>query len=162
MNNFTFGDDRYQYYETICGGSGAGRDFSGTDAIHSHMTNSRLTDPEVLEWRFPVLVESFGIRAESGGDGRFRGGNGVVRRIRFRSPMLVSILSNRRKTTPFGMAGGSPGLTGSNYVVRTDGTKEMLGGCAQLRVSVDDVVVIETPGGGGFGPSDRYSRKKSR
>ncbi len=151
MNNFTFGDNRYQYYETICGGSGAGRDFSGTDAIHSHMTNSRLTDPEVLEWRFPVLVESFGIRADSGGQGRFRGGNGVVRQIRFRAPMSVSILSNRRKTAPFGMAGGLPGMTGSNYVVRADGTRETLAGCAQLTVSAGDVVVIETPGGGGFG-----------
>ncbi len=157
MNNFTFGDDRYQYYETICGGSGAGRDFPGTDAIHSHMTNSRLTDPEVLEWRFPVLVESFAIRAHSGGRGRFSGGNGVIRRIKFRAPMTVSILSNRRKTAPFGMNGGSPGMPGSNYVVRTDGSRETLAACAQLEVAPGDVVVIETPGGGGYGAGDRHS-----
>ncbi len=151
MNNFTFGNEQYQYYETICGGSGAGDHFPGTDAVHTHMTNSRLTDPEVLEWRFPVILESFHIRRDSGGRGRLNGGNGVVRRIRFRAPMSMSILSNRRAVPPFGMCGGNPGRAGYNYVVRADGTEVVLGACAQLSVSPDDIVVIETPGGGGFG-----------
>ncbi len=108
MNNFTFGDERHQYYETICGGSGAGPGFDGTSAVQTHMTNSRLTDPEVLEWRYPVLVESFAIRNGSGGDGRWKGGDGVVRRIRFLEPMTASILSNRRRVQPFGLKGGGP------------------------------------------------------
>ena len=105
MNNFTFGNEQYQYYETICGGSGAGADFDGTDAVHTHMTNSRLTDPEVLEWRFPVLLESFGIRPDSGGKGRHRGGNGVIRRLRFLEKMTAGILSGRRVVPPFGLNG---------------------------------------------------------
>jgi 5-oxoprolinase (ATP-hydrolysing) len=126
MNNFTFGNDRHQYYETLCGGSGAGPGFEGTSAVQTHMTNSRLTDPEVLEWRFPVLVESFAIRSGSGGAGRWRGGDGVVRRIRFLEPMTASILSNRRRVPPFGLEGGSPAATGRNYVERADGTIEQL------------------------------------
>ena len=114
MNNFTFGNERHQYYETICGGSGAGPDFDGTDAVHTHMTNSRLTDPEVLEWRFPVLVESFAIRRGSGGRGQHRGGDGVVRRIRFREAMTAAILSGHRRVPPYGMAGGEPGALGRN------------------------------------------------
>jgi len=151
MNNFTFGNDQYQYYETICGGSGAGADFSGTSAVQTHMTNSRLTDPEVLEWRFPVLLESFALRQNSGGDGRFRGGDGVVRRIRFRAPMTASILSGHRRVPPYGMAGGDAGQTGKNWVQRIDGTREELGGTATVDMGVGDVFVIETPGGGGFG-----------
>ncbi len=154
MNNVTFGNDRYQYYETICGGSGAGRRFHGTDAVHTHMTNSRLTDPEVLEWRFPVFVESFEIRSHSGGRGRYNGGNGVRRVLRFRDAMTVSILSNHRVVAPFGMSGGSAGLTGRNAVIRADGSTQELGGCVELSVKSGDQLVIETPGGGGFGSSE--------
>src|SRR5438552_15405692 len=134
MNNFTFGNERYQYYETICGGSGAGPDFDGTDAIHTHMTNSRLTDPEVLEWRFPVLLESFAIRRGSGGAGRHRGGDGTVRRIRFREAMTAAILSGHRRIPPYGMAGREPGALGRNYVVRTDGSVATLGGTDQCEM----------------------------
>jgi 5-oxoprolinase (ATP-hydrolysing) len=151
MNNFTFGNDRHQYYETICGGSGAGPDFDGTDAVHTHMTNSRLTDPEVLEWRFPVLVEEFRIRRGSGGRGRHRGGDGVVRRIRFREPMTAAILSNRRRVPPFGLAGGEPGAPGRNTVERSDGRVEVLSATAKAEMAAGDAFVIETPGGGGYG-----------
>jgi 5-oxoprolinase (ATP-hydrolysing) len=151
MNNFTFGNERHQYYETICGGSGAGPGFDGTSAVQTHMTNSRLTDAEVLEWRFPVLVESFAIRGGSGGAGRWRGGDGVIRRIRFLEPMTASILSNRRRVPPFGLKGGSPAATGRNYVQRADGTIEELPACATVQMNAGDTFVIETPGGGGFG-----------
>jgi 5-oxoprolinase (ATP-hydrolysing) len=151
MNNFTFGNDRYQYYETICGGSGAGPDFDGTDAVHTHMTNTRLTDPEVLEWRFPVLLEAFGIRRGSGGRGRHRGGDGAVRRIRFLEPMTAAILSGHRRIPPFGVAGGAPGALGRNWVERLDGRREVLSGTARAEMAAGDVFVIETPGGGGFG-----------
>ncbi len=155
MNNFTFGNERYQYYETVCGGAGAGPDFDGTDAVHTHMTNSRLTDPEVLEWRFPVLVESFAIRAGSGGKGRHSGGDGTVRRVRFREPMTAAILSNHRKVAPFGLAGGAPGALGRNRVERADGSREELGGTAQTEMGAGDVFVIETPGGGGYGAPEK-------
>ncbi len=151
MNNFTFGNARHQYYETICGGSGAGADFDGTDAVHTHMTNSRLTDPEVLEWRFPMLLESFAIRRGSGGAGRHRGGDGTVRRIRFLAPMTASILANRRRVPPYGMAGGQPGAPGRTTVIRADGTAEMLGSTDSAEMEPGDAIVIETPGGGGFG-----------
>ena len=151
MNNLTFGNARYQYYETICGGSGAGPDFDGTDAVHTHMTNSRLTDPEVLEWRFPVLVDDFRIRHDSGGAGEFRGGHGVIRRIRFREAMTAAILSNHRRIAPFGMAGGGDGATGRNRVERVDGRVDELGPADQAELEPGDVFVIETPGGGGFG-----------
>jgi 5-oxoprolinase (ATP-hydrolysing) len=154
MNNFTFGDERYQYYETVCGGSGAGADFDGTDAVHTHMTNSRLTDPEVLEWRYPVLVESFAIRAGSGGAGRHPGGNGAVRRIRFLAPMTAAILSNHRRVAPFGLEGGAPGACGANRVERADGTTEELGPTAEIEMRAGEVFVIETPGGGGYGEVD--------
>jgi len=154
MNNFTFGNQRYQYYETICGGSGAGPDFDGTDAVHTHMTNSRLTDPEVLEWRYPVLVESFGIRRGSGGAGRHRGGDGVIRRIKFRESMTAAILSGRRRVPPYGMAGGAPGAVGRNYVIRADGTIVPLGGTAKIEMNPGDVFVIETPGAGGYGAGE--------
>jgi 5-oxoprolinase (ATP-hydrolysing) len=151
MNNFTFGSDRHQYYETICGGSGAGADFNGTDAVHTHMTNSRLTDPEVLEWRFPVLLDSFSIRPHSGGEGLHHGGNGVIRRLQFREPMTAAILSGRRIVPPFGLHGGKPGKVGRNYIQRQDGTVEELGSTAIAQMQPGDIFVIETPGGGGFG-----------
>ncbi len=151
MNNFTFGNEHYQYYETICGGSGAGPNFNGTDAVHTHMTNSRLTDPEILENRFPITVDQFCIRQGSGGQGKFHGGNGVIRRIRFHQEMSASILSNRRKISPFGIQGGKPASSGHNFIERTHGTKEELAGTASTTVKPGDVFVIETPGGGGFG-----------
>ena len=151
MNNFTFGNARHQYYETICGGSGAGPGFDGADAVHTHMTNTRLTDAEVLEWRYPVLVESFSIRRGSGGRGRWHGGDGVIRRIRFREAMTAAILSTRRSVAPFGMAGGAPGALGRNWVERADGSREEFGGTHALELAPGDVFVIETPGGGGYG-----------
>jgi 5-oxoprolinase (ATP-hydrolysing) len=151
MNNFTFGNERYQYYETIAGGSGAGPGFDGTAAVQTHMTNSRLTDPEVLEARFPVLVEQFAIRRGSGGEGAHRGGDGAIRRIRFREAMTAGILSNRRRVPPFGLAGGEPGALGINRVERIDGTSETLSATASAEMRPGDVFVIETPGGGGYG-----------
>jgi 5-oxoprolinase (ATP-hydrolysing) len=151
MNNFTFGDEDGQYYETIAGGSGAGPDFDGADAVQTHMTNSRLTDPEVLEWRFPVLLESFAIRRGSGGRGRHRGGDGTVRRVCFQKDMTAAILSGRRKVPPFGVAGGEPGAVGRNSIVRADGGREEIAATAVTEVKAGDVFVIETPGGGGYG-----------
>jgi 5-oxoprolinase (ATP-hydrolysing) len=151
MNNFTFGDARHQYYETIAGGSGAGPGFDGTAVVQTHMTNSRLTDPEVLEARFPVLLEEFSIRRGSGGEGVHRGGDGAVRRVRFRQAMTAGILSNRRKVPPFGLAGGAPGAAGRNAVERADGSVEHLSATASVEMQPGDVFVIETPGGGGFG-----------
>ncbi len=151
MNNFTFGDATRQYYETIAGGSGAGPDFDGAAAVQTHMTNSRLTDPEVLETRFPVLLEEFSIRRGSGGAGRHRGGDGAVRRVRFFEPMTAAILSNRRRVPPFGVDGGEPGAPGVNRIERVDGTVEVLGSTAEVGMQPGDVFVIETPGGGGFG-----------
>jgi N-methylhydantoinase B len=151
MNNFTFGNDIYQYYETICGGSGAGINFNGTDAVHTHMTNSRLTDPEVLEWRFPVLLEEFKIRRGSGGVGLYRGGDGVIRRLRFLEPMSASILSGHRIVPPFGLAGGKPGQLGRNWIQRQDGTVGELGSTAIVNMLPGDTFIIETPGGGGYG-----------
>ena len=151
MNNFTFGDARRQYYETIAGGSGAGPGFDGADAVQTHMTNSRLTDPEVLEARFPVLVDGFAVRRGSGGAGAWRGGDGVVRRIRFLEPMTAAILSNRRRTAPFGLAGGKDGATGRNRLERGGGGIECLEATALTEMAAGDVFVIETPGGGGYG-----------
>ncbi|MGR8997789.1 MAG: hydantoinase B/oxoprolinase family protein [Gammaproteobacteria bacterium] len=151
MNNFTFGNERYQYYETVCGGAGAGDGFDGCDAVHTHMTNSRITDPEVLELRFPVLLQEFSIRKGSGGAGRNHGGDGVVRRIKFLEPMTAGILSSHRSIPPFGINGGKPGKPGVNKVIRSDGQVETLHGCAEIEVQTGDVVQIETPGGGGFG-----------
>jgi 5-oxoprolinase (ATP-hydrolysing) len=151
MNNFTFGNAQHQYYETICGGSGAGQNFDGADAVQTHMTNSRLTDPEVLEWRFPVLVESFAIRSGSGGKGRHRGGDGVIRRIRFREAMTAAILSGHRVIPPFGLKGGEAGAIGQNSVERRAGAIEILGSKAEVSMNAGDIFVIKTPGGGGFG-----------
>jgi len=153
MNNFTFGNGLHQYYETICGGSGAGKDFHGASAVHTHMTNTRLTDPEVLESRFPVLLEEFAVRRGSGGDGRFHGGDGAVRKLRFRTAMSAAILSNRRRVPPFGLAGGEAAFVGRNFVVRANGDMEHFGATASVEMEAGDLFVIETPGGGGFGPS---------
>ncbi|MET0264307.1 MAG: hydantoinase B/oxoprolinase family protein [Duganella sp.] len=152
MNNFTFGNDKYQYYETISGGSGAGPGFDGTSVVQTNMTNSRLTDPEILEFRFPVRLDSYEIRAGSGGAGEWRGGDGGVRRVRFLEPMTAAILSNNRIHAPFGMAGGKPGALGRNLVRRADGTQEVLPHIGKTAMQSGDVFVIETPGGGGYGP----------
>lgn len=155
MNNFTFGNDEYQYYETISGGSGAGKGFNGTDVVQTHMTNSRLTDPEILEWRYPVRLDSYEINPDSGGHGQWHGGNGGIRKIRFLEKMSASILSNNRIVPPFGMAGGEPGQCGKNYVIRADGRREELSFVSSTEMQVGDVFVIETPGGGGYGaPAD--------
>jgi len=151
MNNFTFGNANYQYYETICGGSGAGANFPGTDAVQTNMTNSRLTDPEVLEWRFPVLLESFEIRANSGGKGKYDGGNGVIRKIKFREAMIAGILSGRRVIPPYGLKGGENGKLGQNSVQRVNGEIELLGSTATVEMEPGDIFMIETPGGGGWG-----------
>ncbi|PKQ05266.1 MAG: 5-oxoprolinase, partial [Alphaproteobacteria bacterium HGW-Alphaproteobacteria-12] len=151
MNNLTFGNDRYQYYETIAGGAGAGPDFDGADAVQTHMTNSRLTDPEVLEWRFPVLLEEFSIRKGSGGKGEHRGGDGAVRAIRFREPMHLSILSTHRIVAPSGLAGGEDGALGRNEIRRADGSVETLAGSATAELDAGDTVIVMTPGGGGYG-----------
>jgi 5-oxoprolinase (ATP-hydrolysing) len=151
MNNFTFGNDTHQYYETIAGGSGAGDGFNGASVVQAHMTNSRLTDPEVLEFRFPVRLESFEIRENSGGKGRFKGGNGGLRRVKFLEPMTASILSNGRVHPAFGMQGGAPGRVGINRVVRTDTSVEELEHIAQVEMQSGDVFEIHTPGGGGYG-----------
>ena len=151
MNNVTFGNARHQYYETVCGGSGAGPTFDGTDAVHTHMTNSRLTDPEILEQRYPVVLEVFEIRRGSGGRGRHRGGDGVRRRIRFREAMQLVVLANRRVVAPYGMAGGEPGAVGRNWIERADGSVVTLGATASVEVGAGDVFVLETPGGGGWG-----------
>ncbi len=152
MNNVTFGNDRYQYYETVASGSGAGDGFPGAPVVQTHMTNSRLTDPEVLEWRLPVLLDEFAVRYGSGGAGRWRGGDGAVRRIRFQEPMTVSTLSQHRRVPPYGLAGGEPGALGANRVERADGTVRHLRGSDSQDVGPGDVLVIETPGGGGYGP----------
>ncbi|SLN37118.1 Acetophenone carboxylase gamma subunit [Oceanibacterium hippocampi] len=154
MNNFTFGNEQYQYYETICGGSGAGPDFDGTSAVHTHMTNARLTDPEILEWRFPVRLESFEIRRGSGGRGRHNGGDGTLRRIRFLEPMTAALLSSHRKVPPFGLAGGENGAVGAQWVERTDGSIETLEGRDRTDMAVGDIFVIQTPTGGGYGVAD--------
>ncbi len=151
MNNFNFGNARYQYYETICGGSGAGPDHDGTSAVHTHMTNTRLTDPEILEFRYPVLLESFSVRRGSGGKGRFSGGDGTLRTVVFREKMDVSLLTGHRQVPPFGLAGGYPGEVGENWCRRADGRNERLEGCDQTVVEAGDAIIIKTPSGGGYG-----------
>lgn len=151
MNNFVYGNDVYQNYETICGGTGAGKGFNGTDAVHSHMTNTRLTDIEVLENRFPVRVEEFSIRRGSGGDGANTGGAGIVRKMRFLEGMTATILSSHRHTDPYGLDGGGAGKRGDNSVLRTDGTVDQLRGNDETEMAPGDVFIIKTPGGGGFG-----------
>jgi 5-oxoprolinase (ATP-hydrolysing) len=152
MNNLIFGDETFGYYETICGGVGATARGPGADAVHTHMTNTRLTDPEVIEQRYPVRVQQFAIRSLSGGRGEHPGGCGVVRCLEFLAPLQVSILSQRRGPhAPYGLAGGQPGALGCNFLLRHDGTRQQLPGRAQLQVQPGDRLVIETPGGGGFG-----------
>ncbi len=155
MNNFTFGDDQKQYYETICGGAGATATRAGASAVHTHMTNSRLTDPEILERRFPVRVEHFGVRQGSGGEGLHRGGNGAVRRLRFLAPMEAALLSTRRSHSPQGICGGGAALAGRQRLIEAGGGVKELPGCFSITVRPGDVVEIETPGGGGFGSRDR-------
>jgi 5-oxoprolinase (ATP-hydrolysing) len=151
MNNFIWGNDRVQNYETICGGSGASINQDGCSAVHTHMTNSRLTDPEVLEWRFPVRLESFSIRKNSGGKGLKSGGDGVDRRIRFLEPMTVNIITGHRVVPPYGLAGGNSGALGKNYVIHLDDSITELKTKGQIEVVKDDIFVLKTPGGGGFG-----------
>ncbi len=162
MNNLTFGDDRYQYYETICGGAGAGPTWDGCDAVHTHMTNSRLTDAEVLEWRYPVRVEEFRIRRGSGGAGAHRGGDGAVRRLRFLEPLTAAIVSSSRRVPPYGLAGGLPGACGRNAVERAGGAVEELPGVARIGMAAGDVLVVETPGGGGYGPPPAVSHGETQ
>jgi 5-oxoprolinase (ATP-hydrolysing) len=154
MNNVTFGNERHQYYETVSSGSGAGDGFDGTDVVQTHMTNSRLTDPEVLEWRYPVRLERYAIRRGSGGAGRWRGGDGGHREIRFGEPMTVTTLTGHRRVAPYGMAGGSPGALGRHRIERADGTVVPMAGCDSVAVGAGDLFVLETPGGGGYGPPD--------
>ena len=154
MNNFTFGNATHQYYETICGGSGAGPTFDGTSGVHTHMTNSRLTDPEVFEWRYPVLLESHRINRGSGGAGRHNGGDGTIRRVRFLEPMQAALVSNHRSVPPFGLHGGSPGITGDQWIERADGTREQLAGRCRAEVAAGDVFAVQTPSGGGYGPPE--------
>ena len=155
MNNLTFGNDRYQYYETIGGGAGAGPDFAGASAVHTHMTNTRLTDPEVLELRYPVELEAFQIREHSGGAGRWGGGDGIVRKLRFREPMQVVILANHRIVPPFGLEGGDAGKVGKTSILRNDGSVEVLSSSDRRDVAAGDAIVVETPGGGGWGKSEK-------
>ncbi|MCO7224705.1 hydantoinase B/oxoprolinase family protein [Pleionea sp. CnH1-48] len=151
MNNLIFGNQEYQYYETIAGGSGAGKNHNGTDAVQTHMTNSRMTDPEILEQRFPVCLEEFSVRKNSGGEGKFNGGNGILRRIRFNEPMTVSILSNNRTHQPFGMMGGGSGHPGENKIIRQNGEEMPVASASEVSVEKNDRIEIKTPGGGGYG-----------
>ncbi|HEV8276956.1 MAG TPA: hydantoinase B/oxoprolinase family protein [Streptosporangiaceae bacterium] len=152
MNNVTFGNERHQYYETVASGSGAGDGFAGADVVQTHMTNSRLTDPEVLEWRYPVRLERYVIRRGSGGAGRWQGGDGGRREIRFGEPMTVTTLAGHRRVAPYGMAGGAPGALGRHWIERADGSMTPMAGCDSVKVGRGDLFVLETPGGGGYGP----------
>jgi len=151
MNNVTFGNDRHQYYETVASGSGAGPGFAGTDVVQTKMTNSRLTDPEVLEWRYPVRLESYAIRPGSGGHGHWPGGNGGTRRLRFLEEMTVSTLASHRRIPASGLQGGHPGTLGRHWVEHPDGTQTPMAGCDTATLTPGDVFVMETPGGGGYG-----------
>ena len=151
MNNFNYVNATYPYYETICGGSGAGDGFNGTSAVHTHMTNTRLTDPEILEDRYPVLLESFEVRRGSGGKGKWYGGDGATRIIVFNEIMEASLLTGHRRIPPFGLEGGSPGECGENWCRRVDGTLEKLEHTAQTVVHPGDAIIIKTPSGGGYG-----------
>jgi 5-oxoprolinase (ATP-hydrolysing) len=151
MNNLNFGNERYQYYETICSGSPAGPGFNGTDAVHTHMTNTRLTDPEILEFRYPVVLEDFHIRKGSGGRGKWHAGDGIIRTIRFLETMECTILSGHRRVPPFGLAGGEPGQVGENSVRRSDGAIEKLQGCDATIIHAGEAVIIQVPTAGGYG-----------
>ncbi len=151
MNNITFGNDRVQYHETLASGSGAGDGFDGAYAVQTHMTNSRLTDPEVLEWRYPVRVETFAVRRGSGGRGRWNGGRGVTRRVRCLEPMTIALLTGHRRVAPYGMAGGEPGSLGVNLLERADGSVRALAGCDLVEAVAGDALVVHTPGAGATG-----------
>jgi 5-oxoprolinase (ATP-hydrolysing) len=151
MNNVVFGNDRVSYYETVCGGAGAGPGFNGASAVHTHMTNTRITDPEVIEYRFPVRVKRFEIRRGSGGQGKYKGGSGVIREMEFLDDLEVSVLSQHRTTSPYGMEGGEPGMPGTQRIVRASGAVEELKGIDGIKVSPRDRLILETPGGGGWG-----------
>jgi len=151
MNNFLFGNADLQYYETICGGTGAGPGFDGTSAVQTHMTNTRMTDPEVLELRYPVIQEIFAIRRGSGGAGRWHGGDGSTRKLRFRAHVTAVVVGSRRRVAPFGLAGGADGACGKDWVERGDGRIETLAGSDSAEIAPGDAVVINTPGGGGYG-----------
>ena len=160
MNNITWGNEKFQYYETICGGTGAGVDFSGsfyegTSAVHSHMTNSRLTDPETLEFRYPVILEEFSIRKGSGGIGEYHGGDGVVRKISFLEPMIISVLAGHRTVGPPGLLGGGSGKVGSTSLLRNDGSVQILKYADQIKGKKGDILVLKTPGGGALGISPK-------
>ena len=154
MNNLTFDNERYQYYETIASGSPAGPGFNGAAAVQTHMTNSRLTDPEVLELRYPVLVEDFHIREDSGGRGRWSAGDGTERTIRFLEEMDCAILGSHRRIAPHGLEGGEPGELGITRIRRADGSVETLDGADQTRVKAGDAVIVTTPTGGGYGSNE--------
>jgi 5-oxoprolinase (ATP-hydrolysing) len=151
MNNVAFGDARFGYYETIGGGAGAGEGFAGASGVHTHMTNTRITDPEILEARHPVQLVAFALRRGSGGAGRWRGGDGLVRRYRFLAPVTASLLTERRTTAPYGLAGGMPGARGRNAIARSDGRIEALPSRAVVALAAGDELIVETPGGGGYG-----------
>jgi len=151
MNNLLFGNADFGYYETICGGTGAGLGFDGADAVHQHMTNTRITDPEVLELRYPVRLEQFAIRKGAGGAGRWRGGNGIVRKLRFLAPVALTVLTQHRKEAPYGKAGGAAGAMGRQFVIRQDGLRQPLAGVDKADMKAGDCLIIETPGGGGWG-----------
>ena len=154
VNNFVYGNDVYQNYETICGGTGAGPDHPGATAVHSHMTNTKMTDPEVLEQRFPVRVDSFSIRHGSGGQGKFPGGDGIVRKVTFLEDMKVTLLTSHRHTDPYGLDGGEPGARGRNAVRRTDGSVDELLGNDETDMAPGDCFIMETPGGGAYGAAE--------
>lgn len=162
MNNLTFGNENVQYYETIASGSGAGDGFDGADAVQTHMTNSRLTDPEILEWRLPVLLEAFGVRDGGGGAGRWHGGQGVERRIRFLEPVTVALLTGHRRVPPYGAAGGEPGALGEQHIERAGGGIDRLEGCDTAQLDAGDVLVVRTPGGGGYGAVRQEAAARSR
>ncbi len=154
MNNFFWGNDQYQYYETLCGGAGATSGADGCDAVHTHMTNSRLTDPEILEHRFPVILEYFAIRKNSGGTGKYKGGEGITRKVRFLEPVTATLLTGHRKVAPYGMSGGKGGGLGLNQLQRSNGRIETLGTTAQVKLTKGDAIIIKTPGGGGYGKKE--------
>jgi 5-oxoprolinase (ATP-hydrolysing) len=151
MNNLLFGNQSFGYYETICGGTGAGNGFNGANAIHHHMTNTRITDPEIMELRYPVVVKEFSIRDNSGGDGKWQGGNGVIRKITFTKPVELTILSQHRNFAPYGMNDAEPGEKGTQWIEKSDGSKIALNGCESYSAEIGDTIVVNTPGGGGYG-----------
>jgi 5-oxoprolinase (ATP-hydrolysing) len=151
MNNFLFGDSSFSYYETICGGVGAAEGYPGASAVHQHMTNTRITDPEILEFRYPVQLEYFSVRENSGGKGKWNGGEGASRKFNFLAPLEITLLSQHRKVAPYGINGGKEGAKGNQWIIRRNGTKESMKGIDAKNVYPGDSVIIQTPGGGGWG-----------